>query len=425
MTSKTARDCFVYLTLPGETESITAGKFVLDSVKDGSPIGRFVYGRRYLARPNAVSIDPIELVLSGETYETARLGGLFGAIRDSSPDFWGRRLIERHLGKSLGEMDYLLNSPDDRAGALGFGLNVEPPAPARDFNKTISLEKLQHIANALLSDDLSNVDSDTIRIQQLIELGTSLGGARPKTVVEDDEGLWIAKLNRPDDLYNNPRVEHAMLQLARNCGINAAQSKIITVGSMDVLLVKRFDREKHASGYTRSRMISGLTVLRADDGAMDRENWSYLILAEQLRRIVAKPTNDANELFKRMCFNALISNLDDHPRNHAVIAKNEDWSLAPAYDLTPSRSVSLEKRELAMQIGDLNRHASRENILSQHGRFLLNRTEAVHLVDQMTEMVRSTWYNVCRNCGVQDKDANFLQSAFAYEGFFKPAPSEV
>src|ERR1035437_9085715 len=166
-------------------------------------------------------------------------------------------------------------------------------------------------------------------------------------------------------------VEHAMLRLARQSGISTAESRIETVGGKDVLLIKRFDREKTADGYTRARMISGLTVLRADESPAARTRWSYVILVEELRRIVAEPKRDACELFRRMCFNALISNIDDHPRNHAFITKENDWKLYPAYDLTPSPVISRDRRDLAMECGDMGRFANAKNILSQHARFLL------------------------------------------------------
>src|SRR5437773_3748344 len=115
-------------------------------------------------------------------------------------------------------------------------------------------------------------------------------------------------------------------------------------------------------------MVSGLTILRSDDSANARSRWSYMILVEEIRRIIAEPKRDAAELFRRMCFNALISNIDDHPRNHAVIAKEKQWNLSPAFDLTPSPVVSQERRDLAMDCGDMGRYANAKNILSQHPR---------------------------------------------------------
>jgi serine/threonine-protein kinase HipA len=413
---KPATECFVYITLPGQTEAVTAGRFVLTKSRDGTPLGKFVYGKSYLARIDAVEIDPVELNLTDETYETARLGGVFGALRDAGPDYWGRRLIEKHSGKTvLGEMDYLLESPDDRAGALGFGLGQEPPAPRRKFNKTLDLAKLQKIADDIVRDEVQEKDDDAIQIEALMLIGTSMGGARPKTVVEDDQGLWIAKFNRADDRWNYAKVEHAMLVLAKKCGISTAKSRIVQVGGKDVLLVHRFDRFKTENGYARACMISGLTLLQADENERDR--WSYISLAEEIRRLVANPSRDAPELFRRMCFNALISNVDDHPRNHALIAKERDWNLSPAYDLTPSPVIAQERRDLAMTCGDKGRFACASNILSQHTRFLLGPVDAKTIVENMRQQVSTTWYDVVRAEGVSEKDADAIRDAFVYEGF--------
>lgn len=208
-----------------------------------------------------------------------------------------------------------------------------------------------------------------------------------------------------------------MLRLARQCGISVAESRIETVGGKDVLLIKRFDREKTVKGYTRARMISGLTVLRADEAAETRTRWSYVILVEELRRIVAEPQKDARELFRRICFNALISNIDDHPRNHALIAKDEHWRLSPAYDLTPSPVVSQDRRDLAMECGDQGRFANAKNILSQHARFLLERDEAEKILGDVRDQI-GNWYDAVRACGVSQNDAETIRGAFIYPGFF-------
>ncbi len=414
----TSKECFVYITLPDTIAPITAGKFVLEEDRRGNPMGRFVYGRSYLNNPNAVPLDPIELRLSDKIYETTLMNGVFGALRDAAPDHWGRRIIEKHSGKAiLGELDYLLESPDDRAGALSFGLNATPPAPLRTFNKTIDLVKLQLMAEQLLNELADKNDPIATQVQDLLLLGTSMGGARPKAVVEDDDGLWVAKFNSLHDRWNNARVEHAMLKLGKVCGLNVSVSKIVEISGKDVLLVKRFDREKTLDGYTRSRMISALTLLRAGESYLERDRWSYIIFVEELRRAVLDPKRDALELFKRMCFNALISNIDDHPRNHALIAKGKEWKLSPAYDLTPSLLVAQERRDLAMDCGDMGRFANAKNIYSQHGRFLLKPEQAQSIIDDMASIVSAEWYNICRACGVTETDAALISSAFVYQGF--------
>jgi serine/threonine-protein kinase HipA len=417
MTSKSLNECFVYITLPGARAAVTAGKFVLEQTPQGDSIGRFVYGRSYLANQDAVEIDPIELKLSEQTYETVRLNGVFGALRDAGPDYWGRRVIEKHAGiTKLGELDYLLESPDDRAGALGFGENVAPPAPLRKFNQTLDLARLQETADALMRDDLPN-DPNAPQVQDLLLLGTSMGGARPKAVIQDQGELWIAKFARPDDRWNAERVEHAMLELARQCGIHAAESRIERVGGKDVLLVKRFDRAHEDESYTRSRMISSLTVLRADDAVSARERWSYILFVEEMRRIVSEPKRDARELFRRMVFNALISNIDDHPRNHALIAPGHHWMLSPAYDLTPTPMVSQDRRDLAMECGDQGRFANAANILSQHARFLLEREEAETIIAEMKEKITHQWEDTVLSSGASQQDVEAIRSAFVYPGF--------
>jgi serine/threonine-protein kinase HipA len=419
MTSKPVpTECFVYITLPGMTEQVTAARFELTTGRTGTPLGRLVYGKSYLARGDAVPFDPVELKLGPRVYETTMLNGVFGALRDAGPDYWGRRVIERHAGKAvLSELDYLLESPDDRAGALGFGLGPTPPAPMRKFNQTIRLAKLQVIADAIVNDEELPADPEITQAEELLLARTSMGGARPKVTVEENTGLWIAKFNRPDDKWNQARTEHAMLTLARACGIATAESMVVSVGGRDVLLVKRFDRHKTDAGYRRARMVSALTLLRTEDFPQSKDQWSYIRLVEELRRVSAEPKKDAVELFRRMCFNALISNSDDHPRNHAVLAKEREWKLSPAYDLTPTPLVSLEHRDLAMICGDQGRFANAKNLLSQSARFLLPDDEAKSIVGAMKNRVKATWHETARKAGVSEKDCERVAGAFAYPGF--------
>lgn len=418
MSSETSHECFVYITLPGATEPVTCGRFALDTNRHGVPEGRFVYGRSYLARPDAVPLDPVELKLTDGTSTTNALNGVFGALRDASPDHWGRRVIQRHLGHAQpGELAYLLHAPDDRAGALGFGLNQTPPAPRRSFNQTLDLARLQATADAIVADDERPIDAVTEQVAHLLLVGTSMGGARPKAVVEDEAGLWLAKFNLAADAWNSARVEHAMLTLARRCGLTTADSRVVDIAGRDVLLVRRFDREKVPGGYLRARMVSALTMLRAEDTFQSRDRWSYVQLAEEVRRACSEPRANAAELFRRMCFNALISNTDDHPRNHALIARGRDWMLSPAYDLTPAVPVSIERRDLAMACGDAGRFANAENLLSQCRRFLLEPQQARQLIDGMEAQVRATWFATAREAGVSPADCERIAPAFAYEGF--------
>ncbi|UCE51976.1 MAG: type II toxin-antitoxin system HipA family toxin [Desulfobacterales bacterium] len=417
MTSE--RECYVYIVPPGATEFVTAGRFQVSLTPDGNRVGRFVYGRHYLERNDAVELDPVELRLRRGLYETARMEGFFGAIRDSMPDFWGRRVIERITRHTqLEEFDYLMYGPDDRAGALGFGLNVEPPAPQRRFNRTLDLERLQTAADAIINDDPNLAGSAARQVEELMLVGTSMGGARPKAMVEHGQNLWIAKFTRHDDRWNHPRIEHGLLKLAKTCGLTVVDSDITTVGGRDVLLVRRFDRDRVEYGYRRHRMVSALTLLQSNDDPAARRDWSYILLADEIRRVSTEPEADLRELFGRMCFNAVVSNLDDHPRNHAVLAKGRDWRLSPAFDLTPTPMIALERRDLAMACGSAGRYANCENLLSQHGRFLLSEKEATAILDHIVETVRNAWRPTMRRAGVSEADCEAITSAFLYKGFF-------
>jgi len=417
MTSE--RECYVYIVLPGATEFVTAGRFRVSPAPGGEAVGEFIYGRRYLERHDAVELDPVELRLRRGVYETARLEGFFGAIRDSMPDYWGRRIIERNAGHGqLEEFDYLMRGPDDRAGALGFGLNVEPPAPQRTFNRTLELERLQAAADAAIDDRPQIAGSAADLVEAFMLLATSMGGARPKAVVEHAQDLWLAKFTRQDDRWNHPCIEHGLLKLAAACGLTVADSNVTSVAGRDVLLVRRFDRDRKNGGYRRHRMVSALTLLQIDEGPGARADWSYILLADEIRRLSAEPAADLRELFARMCFNAAVSNLDDHPRNHAVIAKQRDWRLSPAYDLTPAPVIAKDRRDLAMTCGKYGRHASRANLLSEHGRFLLSEDEATVLLDDIVKIVRSQWRPIMRRAGVSKTDCEAIAPAFLYDGFF-------
>ena len=421
---------FVYITLPGETSAVLAGRFDL-SHRTGTPVGSFAYARSYRERRHAVELDPRELNFEQASFRTTKGGGVFGVLRDATPDSWGRRLIERRIAGGyvdLSPVQYMLNSPEDRAGALGFGLGPQPPAPIRDFNRTMDLSELVEAANALIAEDqkqeMSAPDGpNAAQIERLLLIGTAMGGARPKATVEDRDMLWVAKFpiiadaarGITGDRWNNPRVEHATMLLARECGLSCADTRIVDVGGRDVLLSRRFDRERRGDCYERKRMISGLTMLGVTED--DRDKWSYLALADEMRRRSGSArAGELLELYRRIVFNALISNIDDHPRNHAFLAHGTDWLLAPAYDLTPTPMVG-QQRDLAMSLGDFGRAATRENLLSRFGNFGLQRPNAERLIHDMTAVVQSRWYPLARSVGVTEADCERIRSAFVYNGF--------
>ena len=419
MTSE--RQAYVYVQLPGTLTTVPAALLKVEKLPDGAFVGRFRYGDRYLERQHAIAFDPFRLPLGDTVQEFTRLKGIPGAVRDAGPDAWGRRVIEHKLERGPGdleEIDYLLNGPQDGAGYLSFGATLDPPTAKRPYNRTHQLADLIAAAEAI--EEGKRVPAHLL---EQIEPGTSMGGARPKATIEDGRRLWLGKFPEKADRCNFQRVEYATLELARRCGIAVCNSRLESVAGQDVLMVERFDREYADGGYLRFGVASGLTLLDCDDDYMDRERWSYPLLADQLRRWSEKLDGDRVELFRRIVFSAAVTNNDDHPRNHAVLRTGRGWRLTPAYDLVPTPLVSLERRDLAMTVGTYGRTASIYNLVSQCERFGLTIEAARKEIENVVATVR-TWRDHFRACGVSAKDVEYIAPAFLPESFFLEKPAE-
>jgi serine/threonine-protein kinase HipA len=189
-------------------------------------------------------------------------------------------------------------------------------------------------------------------------------------------------------------------------------------------MVERFDRAHTAGGYLRFGLVSGLILLDCEEHYLDRERWSYALLADELRRWSEKPDEDRIELFRRIVFSAAVTNNDDHPRNHAVRRTARGWRLTPAYDLVPMPVVSLERRDLAMTIGTYGRTASIYNLLSQCERFGLSIEEARKEIDAIVATLR-TWRDHFRAYGVSAKDIEYIAPSLLPECFFFEKPVEL
>ncbi len=416
-----ATECFVHIQLPGTTKMVPCGRFVTTGDGRTPGVGRFIYGRTYRERTDAVPLDPYNLPLTGTPTATTEYGGIFGALRDASPDAWGRRLIEASLGRpDLTEVDYLLHAGQEHVGALTFGLSATPPVPVRDFNRVVDLADLTQAADAVLKQTSTAESFDAALVRLLDAPGSTMGGARPKSAVSEGGRLWVAKFPHPADRWNVATVEAGMLRLARRCGIPTPDAVVHDIGDRSVLLVARFDRERrdHDDAYfLRHRVLSAATILRADDGGQDRARWSYLELADELQRYSADPRTDKHDLFRRMIFNALVSNTDDHPRNHALVARGADFRLAPAYDLTPAPRVASHDIHLAMRCGPAGTIARRQNIVASSGAFGLSADEATSIIDTMQVVIASEWERDVRRYGATDTDVAAIASAFGNPGF--------
>jgi serine/threonine-protein kinase HipA len=413
--------CYVYIQLPGTMETVPCASLKVRALGAGAYEGTFTYGKRYLERAEVVALDPFHLPLTTRPRKFTKLKGIPGAVRDASPDAWGRRVIQAKRQRpeaDIQEVEYLLNGPDDGAGNLSFGRTATPPAPRRPFNRTHQLPALIEAAETL--EEGGRLPHEVL---EELEPGTSLGGARPKVTVEDDHKIWLAKFPEKADRHNMQRIEYATLELARAAGLRVCGTRLERVGDREVLMLDRFDREWNpdANAYWRYGLVSGLTVLDSEDSHLDRERWSYPLLADELRRWSGKNADDRRELFLRMVFNAMVTNNDDHPRNHALLQTKGGWRLSPAYDILPVPLVSLERRNLALEVGRFGRAASLYNILSRCDVFGLTREEAQALIDGMLDVVRG-WREFFTRRGVEQRSIAMLEQAILPASFFRDAP---
>lgn len=413
--------CYIYIQLPGSFEWVTCASLRVRELASGLFEGSFTYGKRYLARPNVVALDPFHLPLSERPHKITKLKGIPGAVRDAGPDYWGRRVIQAKLERpeaALREVDYLLNGSDDGAGNLRFGLTVEPPDRPRPFNRTHQLGALIDAAQTLEQDGRLPHE-----VLEGLDPGTSMGGARPKVAIEDDNKIWLAKLPERHDHHNMQRIEYATLELARAAGLHVCQTRLETVSGRDVLMLERFDREWDpvAQAYVRYGVVSALTVLDAEDGYFGRDRWSYLLLADELRRWSVRPDEDRRELFRRMAFNAMVTNNDDHLRNHALLRTSAGWRLSPAYDIVPVPLVSQERRNLSLDVGRYGRTASIYNLLSACAVFGLSREQARAQLNAMLEVVQH-WRECFASFAVEPRSLDMLDGAILSASFFREEP---
>jgi serine/threonine-protein kinase HipA len=407
MISKT----LVFIYLPGEVEAVPAGTLTLTQIgRDLS--STFTYGSRYMQRPKALEIDPLSLPFRavprtpGEQIVPRNNLSLFGAIRDATPDSWGRRVIEKQFKASeLPEIDYIKHSFDDRVGALDFRDTPTSPPRKHPFNRVIDLHYLLDCADRIDRDE--PVPDNML---QIFHYGSSMGGARPKAVVEDESGLWLAKFKSRNDRFDSAKVELATLRLAAACGIEVPEARIENAAGSTIFLIRRFDREKTDSGYTRKHFVSALTLLGKDETESPAS--SYAEIAEAIAKYGSARGNARMkaELFRRMVFNILVGNNDDHLRNHGFLFDAGAYRLSPAYDIVPSPTLATERFQ-HLAVGEQGRLSTLDNALSRPGVFGLTRADARYIVDGMLAVV-SNWPEFYASNGVTAKDIEALQRAF-------------
>ncbi|NRG17233.1 type II toxin-antitoxin system HipA family toxin [Rhizobiales bacterium] len=405
MSSKTVPtydEAFVWVWLPGATAPVVAGRL---HAHDG--LVTFNYGKSYLDRPEAMPLYLPELPL--RSGELPLLGGLTmpGCMRDAAPDAWGRRVIlNRKFGVKGSELDnrdfceltFLLESGSDRIGALDFQRSptvYEPRAPVGASLDEL-IESAQRVEQGIPL---------TPELDQSLHHGSSIGGARPKALIEDTTVKLVAKFSSSSDTYNVVKAEFIAMRLATLCGINAAPVSLVHASGKDVLLVERFDRIHAAGGWQRKIMVSALTMLALDE--MMARYASYQDLAGIIRHRFADPSATLRELFARIVFNILCGNTDDHARNHAAFWDGDRLALTPAYDICPQGRSGQEASQ-AMLISGQNRMSRVASCLEAAHHFHVSDDEAIALVEAQLRCIGENWNAVCEEAALSQTDRNFF-----------------
>lgn len=411
MTSKeNPQEAFVWIWLPEATKPIVAGKLETD----GNTL-IFSYGRSYLERANAISIYDQELPLKSGTLPLLNGLSIPSCIRDSAPDAWGRRvIINRQMGRKglstatadLSELTYLLESGSDRIGALDFQASPTEYVPRQ--SKGATLEELMNSAERVEKGVPLSPELD-----QAIFHGSSIGGARPKALIEDGETKYIAKFSSSTDTHSIVKAEFIAMRLAAMAGLSVAPVQLVKAAHKDVLLIERFDRIPSAAGWRRKAMVSALTLFGLDE--MMARYASYETLAEIIRHRFTEPKKTLKELYARLVFNILCGNTDDHARNHAAFWNGKALALTPAYDICPQGRTGGEATQ-AMRITGENNLSQLATCLDAAHHFLLSQGEAKAIFAHQKESIETNWQAVCDEAELSEVD----RALFWHRQFLNP-----
>lgn len=376
----------------------------------------FEYDKKWLEHPEKFALDPA-LQLTEGAFHAQQGIPIFGAIGDSSPDRWGRVLMRRAetmrsqskktAPSTLCEIDYLLGVNDEaRQGALRFSIPPHDniflsPQQKTSIPPFLDLPKLLSATERFLDDNESVAD-----LKLLLAPGSSVGGARPKVSIRDKDGtLAIAKFPRKDDDFNVVIWEAVALTLAKKAGIRVPSYRLETILEKPVLLIKRFDRNLHE----RIPFLSAMSML----GARDNEQHSYLELAYALAQHGSAPEQDSAELWRRLVFTIMISNTDDHLRNHGFIyERKEGWRLSPVYDINPT-PLEIAPHILTTSIDLYDNSASLETALAVVKDFKLTKEAGLSMIKEVASVVKQ-WREVAVSFGLSKRECDRMSSAFVY-----------
>lgn len=409
----------IHVFIEIEREIIPVGQLWANSRK-GKDHASFQYNASWLTNPSHFALEPALALTQGSFY-TDNSQNIFGSIGDSAPDRWGRMLMRRaeaHRAReaserphTLNEIDYLLGVNDEvRQGSLRFKEKIDGPFLAQNNNRSIppllELPKLLSATEHVLRDEETDAD-----LKILLAPGGSLGGARPKASVRDKNGqLMIAKFPSVNDHFNTVLWEAVALSLAKNAGINVPSWRLESISNKSIILINRFDRKKNI----RIPFISAMSMI----GARDNEQRSYLELVDAMRQYGAYPKENINELWRRIVFNILITNTDDHLRNHGFLyALSKGWELSPIYDINPTPS-EISSRVLTTNITLDDNTASLEVAFSVIHEFGISIVDAKNIVKEVGRAVIK-WQDFANKFGIKKVEIERMSSAFEHEDLRK------
>ncbi len=419
-----ATEAFVWIWLPGALEPVIAGRIELDG-----GVYAFNYGRSYLERADAIPIYAPELPLQrGRIPPNAPLD-MAGCLRDGAPDAWGRRVIINRLTGLRGEaansidfdeLTFMLNSGSDRIGALDFQTSADRYQPREQDNAT--LEELLEAAERV-----ERGEPIPPALDKALFHGSSIGGARPKALIQDGEDKFIAKFSATNDTMAVVKAEFVAMRLAAEVGLDVAPVQLTKASGKDVLLVRRFDREWNGAGWTRRAMVSALTMFGLSE--MQARYASYVDLAEMVRARFTDPQATLRELFGRMVFNVLTGNTDDHARNHAAFWDGANLTLTPAYDICPQPRNGREANQ-AMLVNGEDKRSRLESCRLSAQNFLLNDRDAHDLIDGQIKTITRLWGSICDEAALSEVERGYLWrrqflNDYAFDGYAEGTLGQV
>ena len=390
----------------------------------------FEYDPQWLHGENSMWLDPELQLFPGPQYSSDNDRSNFGMFLDSSPDRWGQLLMKRREArearlaqrrpKTLVGSDFLLGVHDEqRMGGLRFKTELDgeflSDEQGRGAPPWARLRELENAAWRFQTDErFDNDDDATGWLRLLMAPGSSIGGARPKAgVCDEEQNLWIAKFPGPNDEFDIGGWEWITHQLARKAGLDIADTTAEKFGRPHyTFMVKRFDRVIENGERKRRHFASAMTMLGYSDGTSFKDGASYLEIVEFLTRYGAATKADMSELWRRIVFSICVSNTDDHLRNHGFLLHSDGWKLSPAYDINPDPTGT----GLSLNVSDVDNSLNLELALEVAEYFRLDNSEAISIMDEVKRAVM-TWPDIATQVGIPRAEQEMMAAAFrAAEG---------